>query len=485
MIGINELLLKESSTLKQALEAIDHNALGVVFAVDTHGKMTGMLTDGDIRRSLLKGSTLDTRVTEIMGRTFVWLPVSTPREKILEKLTGKISYIPLLDDEQKPVDFASVNRLHRIPVMEPSLGGNEFSYVLECLKTNWISSQGKFVTQFEETFRDYHGALYALAVSNGTVALHLALLSMGIGEGDEVIVPDLTFAASANAVIHAGASPVFVDIDEETWTLDPARVEEAITPKTKAIMPVHLYGHPCDMDALMKIAARHRLLIIEDAAEALGALYKKKLVGAIGDAGCFSFFGNKLITTGEGGMILFKKEEHFEKAKRLRDHGMDPQKRYWHTDVGYNYRLTNLQAAIGVAQMEQVDGVIEKKLALAQKYREALWDMPGLTLPPSKNWARNVYWLFTLLVDEAAGLKRDDLMRKLLQNGIETRPTFYPLHEMPPYQKYLRKHHYPVSERISRTGLSLPSAVTLSISEIEHISQAFKRIFGVRDLLTR
>jgi perosamine synthetase len=461
---------------------LDKGAQGVVLIIDDKGKMVGMLTDGDIRRALLAGTTLESSVEIIMQRRFVSLPVDTEHEKILEHLTEKIRFIPLFDADGRPVDYASIHHLHQIPIMQPELSGNEVTYVMECLKTGWISSKGQFVNQFEQEFARYHSARHGLAVSNGTVALHLALVALDIGAGDEVIVPDLTFAASINAVLYTGATPVLVDVDPETWTMNAAKLEEVVTPKTRAIMPVHLYGHPCDMDPLLEFAKKHKLLVIEDCAEALGATYKGRRVGTYGDVGCFSFFGNKLITTGEGGMILFNNAEVFANARQLRDHGMDPNKPYWHPKVGFNYRLTNLQAAVGVAQMEQLDSFISKKRSTAAAYNEIFKSTKGVTLPFEAKWASSVYWLYTILLTDDFCLDRDEFRLKMLQNGIETRPSFYPLHEMPPYKAYAGNRSFPITERISRSGLCLPSSVGLTPEDLQRVAAALERITDIKKM---
>jgi perosamine synthetase len=479
---INELIIKESDTLLVALDRITQTALGIAFVTNGEGKLTGVLADGDIRRALLKGVTLESPVAQVMFKKFTAFSIDTPEEEVFKHLSGKIQFIPLLDDQGRPVDYASLYRMHQIPVMEPELGGNEIPYVMECLKTNWISSKGKYVREFENLFGQHHSGWPSLSVSNGTVALHLALTALGIGPGDEVILPDLTFAASANAVLYTGATPVLVDVDPRYWTLDPQKIEAALTPKTKAIMPVHLYGHPCDMDPIMELARKHQLLIIEDCAEALGALYKGQPVGTLGDAGCFSFFGNKLITTGEGGMVVFKDKSKYDNAKLLRDHGMDPQKVYWHPKVGYNYRLTNLQAAVGLAQMEQLDRFIGKKLAMSSAYKAIFIDIKGITTPQQAPWAKNVYWLYTIQLGSDVKLNRDEFQFKLLQNGIETRPIFYPLHVMPPYEQFARGQKFPVSDRISQSGLSLPSSVSLTEKEFERVKETIQRIVGIKKL---
>jgi perosamine synthetase len=361
--------------------------------------------------------------------------------------------------------------------MQPLLNGNELAYVSDCINTGWISSQGAYVRRFEKEFATYCGAEYAVAVSNGTVALHLALVALGIKEGDEVLVPDLTFAASINAIIYTGAIPVIVDVDKTTWTISLEDIEKNITSKTRAIMPVHLYGHPCRMDEIMDIAKKHNLLIIEDAAEAIGAKYKNKHVGVFGDASTFSFFGNKTITTGEGGMVFFKDKEAYEKAIVLRDHGMSKTKKYWHDYVGFNYRMTNLQAAIGCAQMERIDEFVNEKRKLAAFYNTLLSETGLFTLPPQEPWALNGYWLYTAILNESSPISRDELMQKLLKNGVETRAVFFPLHNMPPYQNYPTKSTFENSKFISEHGISLPSSVNITEEELLNMKSAFHTIF--------
>jgi len=288
-----------------------------------------------------------------------------------------------------------------IPIAEPLLSKEELNNVIEAVKSGWISSKGKFIPEFEEKFAHYCGVKYGIATSNGTVALHLALTALGIGPGDEVIIPTLTFVATANAVTYTGAKPIFIDSQPEYWCIDPEKIEEAITAKTKAIIPVHLYGHPCDMDAILAIAKRHNLYVIEDAAEAHGAEYKGRKVGSFGDISCFSFYGNKIITTGEGGMCLTNDEKLAEKMRILRDHGMNPNKRYWHDVIGFNYRMTNMQAAIGVAQLKKLDGFIERKRNIAKWYTEELKDLAEqkiLTLSPEMSWAKCVYWMYSIFM---------------------------------------------------------------------------------------
>jgi len=363
-----------------------------------------------------------------------------------------------------------------IPVAEPCLGEEELENVTDAIKSGWISSKGKFIGEFEENFARYCGVKYGIATSNGTVALHLALKAMGIKKGNEVIVPTLTFVATANAVTYCNAKPVFVDSHPEYWCIDPEEIEEKITENTRAIIPVHLYGHPCDMDRIADIATEHGLYVIEDAAEAHGAEYKGRKVGSLGDINCFSFYGNKIMTTGEGGMCLTDDEELAAKMRMLRDHGMNHERRYWHDVVGFNYRMTNLQAAVGVAQLKKLDEFVEKKRKIAGWYSEGLKELEenGLVkLYPEMPWAKCVYWMYSILVGDESGMSRDELMKNLGKNGVDTRPFFYPVHVMPPYRN---EERFSVAEDVSLNGINLPSAVGLRMGEIKFICEVIKKL---------
>ncbi len=482
---IDNLLVHQSTTLRDTLLKIDRNAHGIAFVVDDAEVLVGIATDGDIRRALLTDISLDGEISSAMTREFICLPINARASDIFAALSDKIHIIPLVDESNRPVDFATFSRHKRIPVSEPSLTGNEAAYVLDCLHTNWISSKGAYIAKFESAFAAYTGSENAIAVSNGTTALQLALAALGIGPGDEVIVPNLTFAASASAVIHTGAKPVLVDVNRGDWNLDASLAEQAITPRTRAIMPVHLYGMPVDMTAINALARRHGLFVVEDAAEGIGSFHEGRHVGGLGDAGCFSFFGNKTITTGEGGMVLFADPEIAARARILRDHGMDPDRRYWHQEVGFNFRLTNLQAAIGVAQMEKIDTIMARKHEISQLYRDLLQGGEGIELPPLAENGVNSHWAFTIIIDQdAAGISRDELMNKLNLAGIETRPVFYPLNEMPVFRAYADGNALPVSAEISRNGLSLPSSTSLSDDAIKHIVTSLLRNFSTRTLIT-
>lgn len=366
--------------------------------------------------------------------------------------------------------------MSRIPIASPDLTGNEAAYLAECIQSGWISSKGPFVDRFEKGFAGFCGTSYAVSTSNGTAALHLALTALGISPGDEVIMPDLTFVASANAIVACGAKPVLVDIEKDTWCIDAGLIEKHITKKTKAIMVVHLYGHPADMQAVLKIAKKHKLHVIEDAAEAHGAEVRTgkgvwKKVGSIGDVGCFSFYGNKIITTGEGGMVVTSNKKLYEYMRVLRDHGQDPNKRYYHRVIGFNYRMTNMQAAIGVAQLERIDSFLAKKREIAASYKVALEGIAGVTCMKEAPWAKSAYWMFGILVDSPYILSRDKLLAHLSKNGVESRPFFYPVHMLPPYKS---SGSYPVAQIIAAQGISLPSGVTLTRSDISDISTIIK-----------
>jgi perosamine synthetase len=358
-----------------------------------------------------------------------------------------------------------------IPVYEPLIGEIEQNYVIECLKTGWISSHGHFVKDFEDSFAAYIGAKHAVAVCNGTVALHLALVALGVGCGDEVIVPTLTYVASVNTIRYVSATPVFVDSHPAYWYLDPTKIEERITPRTKAIIVVHLYGHPCDMDPILDIADKYKLFVIEDAAEAHGAEYKGKKVGNFGDITAFSFFGNKIITTGEGGMLVTNNDALADLCARLKGQGVSTTHTYWHDILGYNYRMTNIAAAIGLAQLERVAETIRRKREIAHLYKSELNAAEGVVLQGEAPWALNVYWMFSILVQPD---KREPLREYLRQQGVETRPFFHPAHTMPIYARY-RDQKFPVAEEIASRGINLPSGPTLIDDEIKYVCRAVKR----------
>ncbi|MEI8128507.1 MAG: aminotransferase class I/II-fold pyridoxal phosphate-dependent enzyme [bacterium] len=466
---LSSLIVKSNDLLRTALESLNKSGLSTLFVTDEDEKLVGILTDGSIRRSLLSDYNLNSIVSDVMNTKFISLPINTDNSIILNSINDSVKVIPLVDEQNRLVDYASINKIRRISIASPLLTGNELAYVTDCIKTNWISSQGKYVRKFEEQFSKYHKNYPALAVCNGTVALHLALEALNIKANDEVIVPNLTFAASVNAILYTGAKPVLVDVDMNSWNISIDGIERAITSKTKAIMPVHLYGNPCEMDAILAIAKKHKLFVIEDCAEALGSFYKNQPVGVFGDVSTFSFYGNKTITTGEGGMVIFKDKNVADRAATLRDHGMVKTKRYWHEEIGYNYRLTNIQAAIGVAQFERLNEFVLAKRRIAFEYNEVLSKSKFFQIPSENENTLNSYWLYTCLIYSFAPFNRDDLIYYLNKMGIETRPVFYPIHVMPPYKDYGQDDILLNSTLISNCGISLPSSVNLSEIEITYI----------------
>lgn len=373
-----------------------------------------------------------------------------------------------------------------IPVCEPVLNGNELAYVTDCIQSNWISSQGQYIERFEQSFAAYHSAAHGIACSSCTTALYMALLALEIGAGDEVIIPDFTLIVSANVVIQANARPVLVDVDPQTWCIDPAQIEAKITPRTRAIMAVHMYGHPCDMPAILEIARRHNLPVIEDCAESVGAEIDGRLAGTFGDIACFSFYGNKIITTGEGGMCLTNDQWLAARLRLLRDQGFqDP--RFVHNMVGFNFRMTNLQAAIGLAQTEKIIEKIEKKVWIGQMYNHLFANQIGLTLPVDGGRVKNVYWMYGVLLEEAFGAGKEQVMQTLARQGIGTRSFFCPMHLQPVflsasdarYPDCSNSWQYPVSSRLWQRGLYLPSGLGLTLEQLQEVTQ---QLLACRDL---
>lgn len=356
-----------------------------------------------------------------------------------------------------------------IPVAEPALVGNEKQYVLDCMDSTWISSTGQYVERFEKAFAEFCEVKHAISCCNGTAALHLALLALGVEQGDEVIVPTLTFVATANAVAYCGATPIFVDSEPETWNLDPALLQEKVTDRTKGIIAVHLYGHPVDMHPVLHLAETHDLFVIEDAAEAHGAEYHGRRTGSLGDIGSFSFYGNKIITTGEGGMVVSDDDALAAKVRQLKGQGMEPNRRYWFPILGYNYRMTNVAAAIGLAQLEKADWHIARRRRTAFRYAQRLSAVPDIVLQPEKPWARNVHWMVSAVLTEDCAVSRDTLMERLAETGIETRPFFPPMHTLPIYRDSAKGQRFPVAERLAARGINLPSSATLSEEDVTFV----------------
>lgn len=468
MVELKEFCAESSESLLTALEKVDANGHGIIFVVEG-GILYGSLTDGDMRRAIIGGATQKDRIRDYCNQEVKFLHYNCSDIEIRALLKDGIRVIPLIDDAKKIVDVATVARTRNVVLVEPQLNGNELEYVVDCLKTNWISSQGSYVNSFEQRLSELFEMNHCLAVSNGTVALHLALESLNIGVGDEVITSNLTFGATVNAIIHAGAKPVLVDIDKDTWNIDPRLIESAITPKTKAILPVHIYGNPCDMVEIMDIARKNNLYVIEDCAESLGATVGSRPVGSFGDLSTVSFFANKVVTTGEGGSVQINDSEVYKKAKQLRDHGMNPGKRYWHEIVGYNYRLTNIQAALGCAQLEQVASFSKKRIDIFQLYSKLFDGCEHIMEQHVRSGNISANWLYTICLQGDFVTHRDRLISYLKVRGIDTRPIFYPMNEMPAFISYIDNNEFPVSQLISYSGLSLPSSLSISEDEVRYV----------------
>lgn len=368
--------------------------------------------------------------------------------------------------------------LQRIPLAQPDLGGRELEYVTECLQTGWISSIGRFIGQFEMDFSRLAGTAHAVATNNGTTALHLALAALGVGPGDEVIVPTVTYVATANAVVYCGATPVLVDVQPGTMNIEPERLREAITERTKGVISVHLYGIPADVSTIGEICAEHDLFHVEDAAESHGATVGGKPVGSFGDAAIFSFFGNKIVTTGEGGVVTSNSDELTDRLRLLRGQGMDPSRRYWFPVVGYNYRMTNIQAAIGVAQLERFDEMIAVRRSLAARYRSSLAELSDhVEVVDAPAGSESVPWLQNVFIREGDAARRDSIMTGLASEGVDSRPVFYPMHVLP---AFLSDHPFPVADDWSARGISLPLHTALSLDDVDRVCATLADIVTAR-----
>lgn len=366
--------------------------------------------------------------------------------------------------------------MERISIASPVFNGNEKKYLNECIDTGWVSANGRFIDEFQRRFAEFCGTKYALACSNGTVTLHLALIALDIKPGDEVIMPTLTYIATANAVRMCGATPVFVDSDPDTWNVDPTAIEKAITPRTRAIIPVHLYGLSCDMEAINDIALRHGIPVIEDAAEAHGACWNGKRVGSMSAIGSFSFFGNKIITSGEGGMLVTDDAKLYETMKLYRSQGVDPaQKRYWHIVSGYNYRMTNMQAAVGLGQLEKIDWHLAQRKRVADLYKNMLQkELDGyVTIQKVEHEENHVYWMNSIILTDKVKKDRDQVMEELEEKNIEMRPLFYPMHVMPPFED--KSLSFPVAERLSARGINLPSHAGMDEEKVAYVVECLKK----------
>lgn len=453
----------------EALKIIDEIGTNILF-VTKNTIFIGALADSDIRRFLLSGGSTDDIVESAINKNARFISALNDLEDLVEIFKAGIDYVPRLDEFGRIVEILTANENKFYPISEPDLNGRERDYLISAFDSGWISSTGPFVTLFEEKFSTYLDFGNSVSVCNGTQAIALALTTLGIKSDDEVIVPDLTFGATANAVVQIGATPVIAEVDESTWNISIPSLGSLITRSTKAIIPVHLYGQPCDMNKIHEFASKNNLLVIEDAAEALGSFYRGKHVGYGSDAVIFSFYGNKTITTGEGGMVVFKNKTDATRAKLIRSHGFSPNKRYWHESWGTNMRMTNLQAAIGVAQLERVESLVNKKIDIAKLYISNLnkYIPNEISFPKENLESINSHWLFAVLLPK--GISVEKIQSTLESKHIETRRFFYPLHLQPAFSKY-KYGELQNASLIFERGICLPSSTTLTNLDIQYICQ--------------
>lgn len=474
-IKLNNLLIKDHVSLKNALKKINISTAGICFIIKKK-KLLNVITDGDIRRALIKGHKLSDNIKKIKPkRSFVAVKKNHNFLDLQKKIT-KYKIIPIINDNGEVIDYANDKRFQQLPQSEPSLRGNELKYVSEAIKSGWISSVGKYVNIFQKKFSFFIKNKYCLSTSSGTTAIQLAIATLKLKSNDEIIVPDYTFVSPINSIIHAKCKPILVDIDKNNLCISLNSVKKVITNNTKAIIIVHLYGNSPDMDKIVNFCKKKKIIIIEDCAEAFGTFYKRKHVGNFGDFGTFSFFGNKTISTGEGGMIVFKKKENYLLAKKLRDHGMRKDKKYWHDEIGFNFRLTNIQAAIGCAQIEKANKFINKKIDIFKRYRSNLRNLKFIKMIKFSKNVKNSHWLTFILVKDT--LTRDKLIYFLNSKGIEVRSGFYSAHQMKIYKTFMsKKIDYSNSNLISSSIITLPSSVSLKNEEIDYICKLIKSYF--------
>jgi len=464
--GGDDFVCSTSESLIAAIEKCLDNGLGTCLVVGDKRHVVGRISLDDIGKAVLDGALLDPRLDQHIERFSHRLHNDSSVDKDVLR--------PVLDASGRLIGVDIDRSTQRIQVARPDMSHREFRSILDAFLSSWISSKGPYVDKFEQEFRAFIGTDHGIAVSNGTVALHLGLLALGIGPGDEVIVPDLTFAATINAVLFCGATPVIVDVDRQTWGISLAGVQQAVTPRTKAIIPVHLYGRPVEIGPIAAFAAKRGIGIIEDCAEAHGARYEGRPVGQFGDVACFSFYANKIVTTGEGGMCLTNSPELAQSIRLLRDHGMTPSRSYWHERVGYNYRITNLQAAIGYSQLWRIEEVLDRNREIANAYQTALQEIPGVKFPPPMDAVYEpVVWLASVQVPAA---KRDQLLMAASEARIEMRPFFHSLSTLPPYEKYARV--CPNSLELSATGINLPTSRAVDDQVIDRIARVFRNVLG-------
>ena len=465
---------KRTDNVFAAIEKCLDNGLGACLVVSDDQSLVGRITLDDIRCGILDGHVLTDTSLDRYIHDGVRPSPPPGGERRNEPSADDGPLTPVLDYRGHLIDVVVDRSKQFVQVAKPDLSHHEFRTVLDAFISTWISSKGPYVRRLEADFASFVGTQHGIAVTNGTVALHLALLALGIGAGDEVIVPDLTFAATVNAVLYCGATPILADIDPQTWTLTVEQVQRVITPRTKAIIPVHLYGRPAEIGPLVAFAHDRGCVVVEDCAEALGARYDGRTVGEFGDVSCFSFYANKIVTTGEGGICLTNSQSIAQSIAQLRDHGVTPGTSYWHERVGYNYRMTNLQAAIGCSQIWRIDGALQRNQRIERMYRDRLAGIPGVSFPPTlPDRYEPVVWLACAQVPAEA---RARLIEQARRADIEMRPFFHPLSTLPAYEKYARP--CPNSLALSRTGINLPTSTAVDNKVADKIRGLFLETLG-------
>lgn len=465
----DNFLIYSTQMILEGMEKINLNMNKIVFVISKEDqKLVGTLSDGDIRRYLLRKGNINDLVFNACNKKPIFIRENNLEQDLKFFLKQKSNLlIPVINSKGKIIKIINKAKDTAYPIYKPFLCGNEMEYVIDCLDTNWISSQGKYVKKFESQFDElFDEEFTSVSVCNGTAALFLALKSFGIGVGDKVAVPLITFAATANAVIHTGAEPVFIDIDRDTWCLDPNELKKTTKIGIKAFISVDLFGNSCNSKALRDIADEKNILFIEDAAEALGTKYKSRHIGSLSDAVTFSFFGNKTVTTGEGGMVSFRSKQFAEKARIIRDHGMDPERKYWHNLVGYNLRITNIQSAIGVAQMEKLDNIVQSKININKLYRKYL--NPKFVTQKEELETKSSFWLNSFLLPP--NICREKFIAKCNKNKLDIRPGFYMLNQMPCFKNYLTISQN-IALEISTRIICFPSFLSISESDVQQISK--------------
>lgn len=481
---INGFIVHKNYSIRKVMECINKTGIGgIAIVTDSKKRLLGVVTDGDLRRALIANKNLETPINSIMTKNPIKMPEGTSATELLEVMINKnISQIPIVNEKNVLVDVTLLSELKSIPLSSPDITKREIEIINQVLSTPCLSIGPKII-EFEKKMAEYIGAKYAVAVNSGTSALHLCIRSLGIKDGDEVITTSFSFIASANCILYERAKPVFVDIDAKTLCIDTERIEKKITRRTKAILPVHVFGHPCEMDRIMEIAKRYGLAIIEDACEAIGSDYKGKKAGSFGDVGVFAFYPNKQITTAEGGMIVTNDENIAKLCRSMRNQGRDEHSGWLsHSRLGYNYRMSELSASMGVVQMERVDEILDKRRKVASIYNKKLKNIDGIKTPFVSPTVNMSWFVYVVILDRKrfTGKDRNNIMHKLKSRGVSCSNYFPPIHLEPFYIKMFgyEKGNFPVTERISELTIALPFHNNLAVQEIDYVCKNLKEVIS-------